>query len=90
MPKNDQTKNKTYKLRYFNFDPSFKPVQTLLWSLEFVIQISLEHDTIAIIINVLNAVILGNTLASAEPKDVSGLPVKLHLAWLTKVTFYID
>ena len=80
MPKNNQTKNDNYKLRYYNFEPSFKPVQALSWSLEFVIQISLEHNTIAVIINVFNEAILGNTFASAELKDFSGLPVKLHLA----------
>ena len=50
-------------LRYFHFEPSFKlwwcrahdlckkfAVQTLLGSLEFVIQINLENDTIALIV----------------------------------------
>ena len=31
-------------LRYFNFEPSFK----LRWCRPFVIQINLEHDTIAV------------------------------------------
>ena len=48
--------NHIYILRYFNFEPSGPGndflckrfvVQTLLWSLEFVIEINLEHDTIA-------------------------------------------
>ena len=33
-----------------------------------------------IIVNVPSEAILRNTFASVEPKDVRGLPVKLHLA----------
>ena len=37
-------------LRYFIFEPSFKlrEFRIVLWSLEFMIQINLEHDTITI------------------------------------------
>ena len=37
-------------LRYFIFEPSFKlrEFRIVLWSLEFMIQINLEHDTIPI------------------------------------------